>query len=120
MALIKNKLTQYGVAANYWKISRIAIDTIKKEVVFTLNLYASKENQAIELEDYTFASVLMTTEEFEPLYEKYFREDKGQTYKDIYTACYVYAKENIEFFADAEDDDEESMSTSEPIIEGGN
>lgn len=107
MALIKKKMTQYGFEAEYWKISRISIDTIKEEVCFTLNLYLNKENQTRELEDYTFGSLLLDPLEFKPLYNKYFRKDKGSEYKDIYTACYMFAKDNIDFFNDAADDPEE-------------
>ena len=105
MALIKSKMTDYGIEASYWKISRVAIDTIKREVSFTLNLYVSKENQSKELDDYTFGSVLLDKIEFDQQYEKYFRLDKGESYKDIYTACYEYAKDNIEYFGDAKDDE---------------
>lgn len=106
MALIKKKLTEYGIEAEYWKLSRFTVDTIRKEVFFTLNLYLNAENsQGRELGDYTFASTLLDSEVFEEQYNVYFREDRGEKYKDIYTACYMYAKDNIEFFKDAVDDE---------------
>ena len=109
MALIKNIQTEYGIEAGYWKISRISIDTIKKEISFTLNLYIDKEHQQKELGEMVFASAILTQEEFKPQYDKYFRKDEGENYKDIYTACYMYAKDNMEFFKDAEDDKEEML-----------
>ena len=113
MALIKKVMTEYGVEAEYWKVSRVSIDTIKKEVAFTLNLYLNKEQQLRELGDRTFASAILTKEEFEPQYDKYFRKDEGENYKDIYTSCYMYAKEHIEFFKDAKDDADEINSIQE-------
>lgn len=105
MALIKTKMTQFGIEAEYWKIARVSIDTTKKEICFTLNLYINKDLQEKELDDYTFVSAII--DDFEEDYNKYFREDRGENYKDIYTACYMYAKEKIEFFLDAKDDLEE-------------
>lgn len=109
MALIKNKMTEYGVEAEYWRISRFTVDTVHKEVFFTLALYLNKTSYK-ELDEYTFASTILDKETFEADYNKYFRKDKGRAYKDIYTACYMYAKDNIEYFKDASDDEEESQN----------
>lgn len=106
MALIKKVETDYGIIADYWKVSRISLDIIKNEISFTLNLYLNKKSKQ-ELGDYTFVSSILNKEEFEPLYEKYFKQDREENYKDIYTACYKFSKENIDFFKDALDDEEE-------------
>ena len=99
MALKKEKLTEFGVKGYYWKLSRFTIDTIGKEVFFTLNLYLDENHtEDRDLEDYTFSSVI--EEDFTEKYNEYFTGDK---YNNFFTACYMYAKDNIEYFKDAED-----------------
>ena len=103
MALIKETMTDFGISASYWKVTRISIDTVNREVSFSLFLYTDKNNQSRELDIYTFASA--TLDDFEDSYNNYFRNDHGEKYKDIYTACYEYCKDNIEFFKDAISDE---------------
>ena len=106
MALIKSKETEYGVMGEYWKISRFTVDTVNKEVFISFYLYINKEKaDKNHLEDYTFSSPILKQEEWIPKYNHYFREDRGENYKDYLTACYEYAKDNIDFFKDAKDDE---------------
>ena len=108
MALIKEKETKFKVKADYWKVGMMTIDTNMKEVNFSLNLYFDKESANTKdafLETYSVTE-LMGIED-KTMYNKYFGEDKGKTYKDWQTACYMYVKENVEFFKDAVDDEEE-------------
>ena len=100
-------MTEFGISASYWKLTRVSIDTAKKEISFSLFLYVDKENQHRELDEYCFTSFLV--EDFEPQWDEYFRKDRGEKYKDIYTACYQFAKNNIEFFNDAVNDEEEQL-----------
>ena len=105
MALIKEiEINEYGISASYWKVRYFTIDTKAEEVNFTLELLAKKgAKEGLK----TFCvSELMGIED-KTMYNKYFAEDKGKTYKDWQTACYMYVKENIEFFKDAVDDEEE-------------
>ena len=108
MALIKEKETKFKVKASYWKVGMLTIDTNMQEVNFSINLYLNKESAK---EKDTFLETYSVTElmgiEDKTMYNKYFGEDKGKTYKDWQTACYMYVKENVEFFKDAVDDEEE-------------
>lgn len=111
MALIKEKVIKnYGINASYWKVGMMSIDTNLKDVVFSLNLYVNKDLSREEntfIDTYT-VSDLMGLED-KTLYNKYFGEDNGKNYKDWQTACYHFAKENVEFFMDAIDDEEELL-----------
>ena len=109
MALIKKVMTEYGIEADYWKIIRFTIDTEGKEVWFTLGLYRSENIGTKHLDEYVFASPMLCEQQldFKDDYNNYFRADKGVKYKDFMTACYEYAKDKIEFFKDAVDDEEE-------------
>lgn len=109
MALIREQtIPIYGITAGYWKVGMFTIDTNMKEVSFSLNLYINKE---IAKEPNTFINTYCVSDlmglEDKTLYNKYFAKDKGNTYKDWQTACYMYAKENVEFFMDAVDDEDE-------------
>ena len=103
MALIKEKNTVYGIKASYWKLGSFCIDTVRKEASFIFHLYAEKGAKQY-LESICIDDLVIN--EDKTLYNKYF-EDRGQTYKDLQTACYMYVKEHIEFFKDAVDDPEE-------------
>lgn len=103
MALIKVKETKFGISASYWRVETCVINNRLKEASFVLGLYIDKSGQE-SFEDY-FVTDLMGQED-KTLYEKYFN-DIGKTYKDWQTACYMYAKEHVEFFKDAVDDPEE-------------
>lgn len=109
MGLIKKTMSDYGIEGEYWKISRFTIDTIHKEVFFTLNLYRTKMEDAKELGEYIFSSPSLVEFDidFTDDYYNYFIGDKGKKYKDFLTACYCYAKDKIEYFKDAIDDEEE-------------
>lgn len=114
MALIKEKqVKNFGVTASYWKVGMFTIDTNSKEINFSLNLYVSKE-MASEKDSFidTYSVTMLMGEEDKTLYNKYFAEDRGEHYKDWQTACYMFAKENVEFFKDAEDDEEYILETS--------
>lgn len=102
MGLIKEVMTKYDVPASYWKVGMFTIDTNLQEVNFTLNLYFKKG--AKEFIDSYCISDLMGTED-KTMYNVYFAQDRGRTYKDWQTACYRYIKEQMPFFNDAIDDD---------------
>ena len=104
MALIKEKDTTFGVKASYWKIGLMVVNTMEKEVSFTLKLLVNKAATS-PIDEYVVAD-LMGLED-KTLYNKYFAEDKGKTYKDWQTACYMYAKAHVKFFKDAVDDPDE-------------
>lgn len=105
MALIKDK-EKFGVLFSYWKVSMFTANTDMQEVNFSLNLYLNKD--ATEFVDTYCVDNLMGVDD-KTLYNKYFANDRGETYKDWQTACYMYAKENIEFFKDAVDDIDENI-----------
>lgn len=103
MALIKNKMTDFGVEANYWKVNMIAIDRSRYEVSVTLNLYIVKDaTQFLETISITLAEI-EDREERATRFNQYFN---GSNYPNIYTACYEYAKEYIEYFSDAVSDND--------------
>lgn len=98
MALLKEKQTEYGVTANYWKVEMVSIDRHMKEANFSLNLYVNKDAKQF-IETYTVSDLMGQQDKSK--YESYFESD---TYKDIYAACYAYAKDNIDYFKDAVSD----------------
>ncbi len=108
MALIKEFETPQYAIGSYWKVSGICIDKNFEIANFALYLYKSKEVSDKDPIAYMYCwgvNELMSMDD-KTLFNKYFR-DKGQIYKDIDTACYMYAKEHVEFFKDAVDDDDE-------------
>ena len=105
MALIKECKTEYGINASYWRLDCATICPKSKEVNFSLGLYADK-NGNTPFQTFLMSDLMGSTKDVD-VYNKYFGEDKGKTYKDWQTACYMYVKENVEFFKDAEDDAEE-------------
>lgn len=100
MALIKSKMTGFGIEAEYWKVTMISVDRDRKELSLSLNLYLAKgANQFLE-------SIGITLNELEPeeriaRYNQYFENDY---YPNLYTACYQYAKDFVPFFVDAVSD----------------
>ncbi|HAK44056.1 MAG TPA: hypothetical protein DCM59_16905 [Clostridium sp.] len=94
MALIKNKVTRFGIEAGYWKVSMISIDRHMKEAAYSLHLYL-KKGASDFIESYTVSLLGM---EDKSMYLEYFEGDK---YPNIYTACYEHAKTHEEFFKDA-------------------
>ncbi|WP_346961235.1 hypothetical protein [Clostridium sp.] len=97
MALIKEKMTQFGIPASYWKVSMVSIDRNMKEAAFSLNLYITKDAKNF-IESFTISSLM--GKEDKTLYEEYF-ENKDGKFTDIYNICYEYAKNHEEFFKDA-------------------
>lgn len=103
MALIKEKMTKLKIAASYWKVGMMTIDTNHKEASFSLNLYFTNDSSDVDSYVEVFSVSDMMGNEDKTLYEKYF--GKGSVnYPNWQTACYMYAKENIEFFKDAVSD----------------
>jgi len=100
MALIKNKMTDLGVEANYWKVTMISIDRFMKTGSFSLSLFMTRgAKQFIE----TYTVPMLESE------EAYIECFESGEYKDVFTGCYEYAKKYIEFFKDAVDDEEELL-----------
>lgn len=94
MALIKNKVTRFGIEAGYWKVGMISKDRHMKEASYSLNLYLKKGADDF-IESYTVSLLGMQDK---TMYNEYF---EGQKYPDIETACYEHAKKYEEFFKDA-------------------
>jgi len=104
MALKKEVDTKYGITAYYWKVGMISIDTNNKEGSFVLNLYVNDtakefiDSRVISFNEiYNEDGTKNTT-----LYDKYFKDETSE-YDNIFTACYMCAKETDPFFTDAED-----------------
>lgn len=106
MALIKNKTTDFGIEANYWKVSMITIDRNLQEATFSICLYLNKNAKAF-IECYSVISLL--NKEDKTLFEEYF--GTHNTYRDVYNACYEYVKKYEDYFKDAIDDEEEKLRT---------
>lgn len=102
MALIKEQQTKFGMPAAYWRVSVLTVDTRLKEANFALDLYLNKE---AEVSFDTICVCDLMGQEDKAMYNKYFGLNNGD-YKDWQTACYMYAKENVEFFKDAKDDED--------------
>ena len=95
---IKEKMTQYGICAKYWKIRYITIDTAMKEASFTLNLFLTQDAPTA-IEDICVADFM--GKEDKTLWNEYFGEGL-KNFKDAYDACYSYAQKYVEYFKDAE------------------
>ena len=124
MALIKEN-NDYGFTVNYWRIDNIAIDRINKQCFVVIDLYANKEaKKNIDTQQYIISNheKVATTYDRETgeeivsremindfdEYIEYFLQGENE-YKDIYNSCYEYLKNKIDFFSDAEDDEEEMI-----------
>lgn len=102
MALIKKKMTDFGIEANYWKLTMLSMDRFTEEGSFSLSLFLTKGAEKF-IETYT---VVIYGDE--ALYNECF---ENSTHKDIQTSCYMYAKKNVEYFKDSTDDpDEKAMA----------
>lgn len=106
MALIKETETKFKITASYWRISLISIDKRRNVMSIVLDLFMEKGAEA-SLDTYVVDDFMISSDNYE-MFNKYFM-DEGKSYKDIYTACYKYCKDNVEFFKDAVDDEEELM-----------
>lgn len=98
MALIKNKETNYGIEASYWRIGYVSLDRINKYGSISLNLFFNKDAK-----DYIDSKtvIIETAEE----YEKFFSTEALQNYKDIYHASYEFVKSKDEYFKNANIDE---------------
>lgn len=95
-------MTSFGISASYWRVEFHMINARDKEASFTLKLFFDK-NATTPVDEYVVSELVGM--EDKTLYEKYF----GVGNKDFInwqTACYMYAKDNIEFFKDAIPDEE--------------
>lgn len=95
MAFIKEKETDFGITANYWRLSMISIDRDMKEASFSFNLYFKKGAKQF-IESYVVSDFMGL--EDKTLYNEYFESGK---YPNLYTMCYEYAKKYVDFFKDA-------------------
>lgn len=104
MALIKETfIEELGITASYWKVKYLSLDSDEEEGSFTIGLY-SKKGMKNPLKSYCIVDMMGNQDK--TLFRKYFK-DMGVNYKDWQTACYMFAKDNIEFFKDAVDDPDE-------------
>lgn len=100
MALIKEKMTNFGVTASYWKLGYVSIDRINKYGSLTLNLFLIKDAEKY-IESYTV--VLDDIDKF----DEFFGKNTVEKYRDTYHAAYEYIKKYDEIFSTAKDDTEE-------------
>ena len=108
MALIKENL-DYGILANYWKVININLDTISKTGFICIALYVIKDaNKFLETK---------TLNVYVDMFDKYFSKDNIVNYDDIYAASYYCIKENLEYFEDAIDDEDEKTQQGDDINE---
>lgn len=96
MALIKEKKTDFGIIASYWRLDIVTINREMQEASFALNLYLNKDSKRF-IETYIITSLM--GKEDKTLYNEYF--ESCDKYTDIYNACYEYAKVHEEYFKDA-------------------
>ncbi len=113
MAFRKEKVTEYGITAEYWKVTAITTDKESKRGSFIVSLYKDEESSHNSAKSFEgrYVNAFMdlpfdiTEEERSNIaderYEKYFA--LGNEYTDQYEACYHMAKELDPYFADAED-----------------
>lgn len=94
MALSKNKMTDFGIEAGYWKVCMVSINRCNREASFSLNLFLSKDSNKF-LESY-----VVTIIGNDELYSKYF---ESKLFTDIHNACYICTKDTQEYFKDAID-----------------
>ena len=128
MALIKEN-NDYGVKASYWRIDNVAIDRNNKQCFVVINLYANKEaKKNIDTRQYIISNHEKVTTTYNEEtgeeiiskelindfdeYVEYFLQDDVE-YRDVYNSCYEYLKNKIDFFSDAEDDEEEMTKEQE-------
>lgn len=115
MGLIKPHETEIGVTASYWKLGSFTIDTVRKEASFIFHLYidkgASKPIESLCIDDFITKSWSdIDSDVYANARFDYYFNNKGKNFKDWQTACYVYAKEFVPFFADAVDDPDEATT----------
>ena len=95
MALIKEKMTQFGMVANYWRVGMISIDRHRQEASYSLELYLSKDaDEFIESHSVSLLGMEDKTE-----YELYF----NNLNKNIIKTCYEHAKAKVDYFKTAID-----------------
>ena len=100
MALIK-KNDDFGFSADYWRVINISIDLISRTGMVFLGLYYDKDTKR----HIDTRVISVYGEDF----DKYFSKDNILNFSDLYEAGYICTKENLEYFKDAEDDEDELM-----------
>lgn len=98
MALIKENL-DFGISANYWRVTNVSVDTISSTSIIFIGLYVNKDAQR----PLDTRGVTIYNEDF----EKYFSKTGITNFNDLYEASYMCLKECDDFFSDAVDDEEE-------------
>lgn len=104
MALLKNKITKFGIEANYWKIGMLTIDRLSKQACCSVYLYMNQQASISNPQgfvDCQTVTSLMHMDGDKAIFNQYF--DGQIPYKDVYNAFYEYLKENEEYFKDAVD-----------------
>lgn len=97
MALIKNEMTKYGVAGEYWKMGCFTFDRLKFEGAYSLMLFLNKEAESyIECKTVPLNG---------PEHIHRVKTILGAG-SDIVHACYEDAKQHDEYFRGALDDPE--------------
>lgn len=101
MALKKSIISRYGVPVEYWNISSIEFNKIEGVCVAKLNGYVNEEARRMEnSEPLETTQIVICINEFEDIFGI---EALSLENNNPYKAIYEYAKENREFFQDAED-----------------
>ena len=109
MALIKTKITRYGVPCSYWRIGYISIDKNERYGNVSVNLFYDKN--ATQPMDY-YTEVIDTKEKW----DNYFSATALSHYKDIYEAGYDFILAYSEYFKDAvvEEETEDGVVFTNP------
>ena len=108
MALIKEKMTKFGMPCSYWKITYISLDNINKYGNVSLGLFYNETSTSYV--DY-YTELIDTPEK----YNNYFSATALSHYKNIYEAGYDFIQTFSDFFKDAElIEDNEDLEFTNP------
>lgn len=99
MALIKGN-NDFGINADYWKLSDITINRSNKYCQLILGLHFNNSNNRA----LTYKSINVEKE----LFDSYFEEPNA--YRDVYHASYEYIKNNVDYFKDSVSDEEQVIN----------
>ncbi len=96
MALIKEKMAQFGIPASYWRVGMISIDRHRKEASYSLNLFFDRDaEEFLETKAVSLLGIKDKTQ-----YDEYFA---GSEFDNIVQACYEHAKAKVNYFKTAID-----------------
>lgn len=114
MALIKEKLTQYGIVASYWKISKVTLNTLTAQIDIELQLFKDRDwrlaNPIGNIETVSFSWIMpemfqsAANMKVSELVAAVYGKIKEPTYiQDINPVTMEITEINNNWFSDAED-----------------